>query len=202
MKKITLITALFLMCIGFAQEQEENSENEKKGFDYSIDAKMGFSQINTNDTPNINGNSVAVAFDFSYVLFNEFRLMTGVQLTEVFANYLDASLDASMIMIPLKFRDKLYKYDKNASIRPYYGLGIYTNHLRRLTIDSDALGRNRETGIGWNFGWLVEIGTTFDVNQSNSFSIAFEAQNDFSSVGDRSKRFAHSFLVLSWVTRF
>ncbi len=202
MKKITLITALFLMFFGFAQEQDENSDNEKKGFNYDITAKLGFSEINSRDVVTVYGNSAAVSFDFSYYLKNDFRLMTGLQLTEVFTNFSDTSLEASMIMIPLRFRDKLYNYDEQTKIRPFLGAGLYTNYFRRLTLDSQQFGRDRETGIGWNFGWLVEIGTTFRVNQSNEFVISFESQNDFTNTGDQSFRFANTFFVMGWTTKF
>ena len=205
MKKITLLSALLLMFIGFSQEkdaQEKDINKRPMKLDYEISAKLGFSQINSKDRPTIYGNTAGVSFDFAYYLKNDFRLMTGVQLTEVFTNYLDASVDASMIMIPLRFRDKLYKYNDDAIVRPFLGAGVYTNYFRRLTIDSELLGRDRETGIGWNFGWLVEIGTTFRVNQSNEFMISFESQNDFTNAGDQSYRFANSFFVMGWTSKF
>lgn len=57
----------------------------------------------------------------------------------------------------IRARSSHVKYKKS---NPYCNIPITLSSIngiqaRRFTLDYQQLGRKRETGIGWNFGWLV-----------------------------------------------
>lgn len=137
--------------------------------------------------------------DLSYYISEGLKLTTGAQLAEFKTNFLDAHIDASIITIPLKFSDyNFFNKDADKGFKLMYGLGVYTNHLRRLATDSSSLGRERKKNIGWNFGWLAEFGIFFEVNESFDFGILLETQYDFTNMdSDRGIQFSQNFIKFS-----
>jgi hypothetical protein len=203
MKKALLF--LLLLSVSFTYAQEEKSDEPVRSkFSIHYEAKYGITEVNLKNQPNLSGNSTAGAIDVSYAFSEGFNLTTGVQFTEFKTNFLDAHIDASIITIPLKFSDyTFFDTNKDKGFKLLYGFGVYTNHLRRISTDSFSIGRDRETNIGWNFGWLAELGIFFEVSKKADFGILFEAQNDFTNAeSDRGFKFTQNFIKLSYVQKF
>jgi hypothetical protein len=178
MKNILLTTALVLITL-ISQAQELSSNIVDKKIFYILKAKLGISQLELLNHPNINGNVTQVDFLLSSKLSNKYRVEYGVGFSQfngnnVFKNeYVD--IKNNNLRLPINL---MYNRDFQKDVSLIYGVGVYGIYYAK----TDIKGYYEGSGAGLNVGASVQLGANFKISDEMSFKILAEVQRDLTKI--------------------
>lgn len=178
MKKMFLSTSFVLLAL-LSQAQEQLTNPSDKRMFFIVKTKLGISQLELLNNPNLNGNITQVDLLLSSRISDKYRLEYGLGFSQfngnnIFNNqYVDIKNNNWRLPINLMYnRD----FDKNASL--IYGLGVYGTYFANTGIK----GYYEGTHDGLTVGASIQLGANFKISENLSFRILAEVQRDLSKI--------------------
>lgn len=169
---------LFTFVIFFNVTHAQEVERESK-ITLSMYGGFGFGTVKNDSEPNYNLNSNLTEFLFEYKVNRYFGLATGIGVNYLTGNgfndignfYQERNLLKIPVLITLD--EKISKQFNASFAIGFYGQNIIKDEYRFLNdIQKDIYG-------GWNFGFQIGVGLTYQMSDRWHVGINYLAQSDF-----------------------
>jgi hypothetical protein len=202
-KAISLAFAVMSLICNAQEKQEITTQNEQQKLYYTINVKIGFSQLQLLNYNAINGNVTQADFLLSSRLSDKFRLEYGFGASDFNGNTVHnnqlVAVKNEYYRIPINL---MYNKAFNEKISLIYGLGIYGNYLHKSNIP----GYFEEKNVGFNLGGSLQIGANFNLNDKLDLRIMYECQNDLTKIEKQSsikqKQTQTNLIAFNFVCKF
>lgn len=177
--KTTILSGALILVSFFSHSQETSSSIDDKSTYFVLKTKIGISQLELQNSNNINGNITQVEALLSSKLSTQHRIEYGLGFSQFNGNNVVnnnlADIKNNNLRLPINLiynRD----YDKNISL--IYGIGIYGTYYAK----TDIKGYFEGSGAGINFGASVQFGSSFKISERLSFKVLMEVQRDLTKI--------------------
>lgn len=188
MKKIIIVNILLgLTQLGVAQSTIQIEDMPHSKMEFVITPKLGFAKVSQTGSPSMSG--FVNGGDFLYSLkIKKWNLLFGAGYYQFDANTTlngnPMSLRNSYLQLPLKLkRDCVIFKDKSQTQNTYLtvGFGAYANDLLKQEMQSSSV-TDKAHNLGWNFGFVSQLGVKFKMSDIINLELGFESQSDFSKM--------------------
>ena len=181
------ILALALLAASYTTLAQTETKQAKLSLIF--DAKLGFARISQEGSVNLNGSIHGSDILLSYRFFKNWDIATGYGMLEYNANSILAgnatSLKNTYIQIPLRIGNDYIVFKNKETQNPNVVFtisgGFCASTLIRQEIETIS-GSASNKNLGWNFGFISQVGIKFLISDKLNLGLGLEGQNDLTKM--------------------
>ena len=181
------ILALALLAASYTTLAQTETKQSKLSL--IVEAKIGFAKISQEGSVNLNGSINGSDVLLSYKFGKNWDIATGLGMMVFDANSILAgnatSLKNTYIQIPLRIGNDYIifknKETQNPNVVFTISGGFCASTLIAQEIETIS-GSTTNKNLGWNFGFLSQVGIKFLISDKLNLGMGLEGQNDLTKM--------------------